>query len=1462
MSTPTLLKPAAARSSIRASKIVARRGIDHGAIRKAARRLLESGMNDFQKRLNANLLEQLGNKLHAWLLEVQQEISLQLKSVPRYARETWLAERLPMHDRRRPENQAVRFLTDFLFSFVRQELRELTRLRSASQRFRKTFSKIHTDSQRQKLLLDYAGELGATRAELKSDQKAFERWFDEEAVSDRYAMKIGSRELLLAFAFDRLSESISIIFRIAGEDQTGEASDRGETQPAFRANMTGMWQRLNIEDRIQDGLVYTGDDRVRVAVMGCLHRAITSLPDGLGTELIDPTTKLFIRRAAVEGNSDVWVQCQALSILTALSWQEARPVLERRLAIVGNGDDMFVRRHALKLIEQQLLRDPLTDITVPELENEPSEFVRQKIASVAFHSTRPEIHELWSRLACYDPAPKVRAAAILVGLQKKKRSLEQTQEILNLIANSLQQEKDPFVLRTAMHVATRMLHAAESVKNTRKKRDATSRSAIRTFFDDQIMPQLRRLQCEHESVPVRRWAAQNHEQIWASTDDDVRQLMERLRPKLLAIGPSGNKDFPKQWFAGLPPEKLGRLFAVLAQNDFGYDIQPGWLSYRVHRGTCFGFRLWRLIYELRNPATDKRQGLSHTIGRISTATMRAPSQICSELSETKVPGEPLMNSADGSWRPFLPLVDDLISVLNMSWIWPRQVAFFTSQGITKVRAPRFIWQRCWASIRLNLEFARFAEQRNWQSDTTAPTAFIESLRKLGFRIQFEPYPLPGSSNTNAADQAEPTDASVYQFFAAGAPLGPLMAASMSETSWSNQLHRFAEYFGSAFENTLEELVVFALLFMLIVIGRHWFSNFTFRRARKKIPLSIGGWGTRGKSGTERLKAALFGVMGHGMVSKTTGCEAMFIQSYPYGEPLEIPLFRPYDKATIWEHRNLIMMASRMEPSVFLWECMALNPAYVDVLQRQWTQDDLSTITNTYPDHEDIQGPAGHNVAQTIAGFVPQEARLLTTEQQMLPYVTEACHSRNTDYESVGWLESGLITKDVLQRFPYTEHPDNVALVAAMARHLGCDYEFALKAMADYLVPDLGVLKTYPRAEIRTRTIEFTNGMSANERFGCMGNWRRLGFDQLDPWQEPATWICGVINNRADRVPRSRVFASIMVDDLSADRFFLIGNNLKGMQGFIDEAWQENRKSFSLHRKGQIWDTAHAVQVLRRTAREFRIPIEQSHIHDRLRVMIEAVAATCDAQLDVETCMGSSDDPNKLEQRLDQAGLHRSLTNSMVRHLREWNQSLEEYRQIENRVRAVQPLEAKRLEQEIVQILKRWFQRKIVVVENYEATGEQVLARIVDETPPGFLNRTMGLQNIKGTGLDFVYRFQSWDDIVELCDLLLSKQSEVAEQALQSMLSMNSFGQLAHARIKQTIQLARQSQALRQADLQSQLDELEQQLQCRDPGIWSHERFRCCRPKKSRPPVHCRCVKREPRFRRRQQETQDARLEPR
>jgi len=168
---------------------------------------------------------------------------------------------------------------------------------------------------------------------------------------------------------------------------------------------------------------------------------------------------------------------------------------------------------------------------------------------------------------------------------------------------------------------------------------------------------------------------------------------------------------------------------------------------------------------------------------------------------------------------------------------------------------------------------------------------------------------------------------------------------------------------------------------------------------------------------------------------------MFLHAHPFGTLREMFLFRPYDKATIWEQHALVCLADKLKCEVFLWECMGLTPAYVDILQRQWMRDDISTITNTYPDHEDIQGPAGINIPQVMTNFIPHNGSLLTTEEQMRPILQNAAKERNTRFKPIGWLEAGLLADDVLARFPYDEHPFNIALVLALGEELGCRPRF-------------------------------------------------------------------------------------------------------------------------------------------------------------------------------------------------------------------------------------------------------------------------------------------------------------------------------------------------------------------------------------------------------------------------------------
>lgn len=358
------------------------------------------------------------------------------------------------------------------------------------------------------------------------------------------------------------------------------------------------------------------------------------------------------------------------------------------------------------------------------------------------------------------------------------------------------------------------------------------------------------------------------------------------------------------------------------------------------------------------------------------------------------------------------------------------------------------------------------------------------------------------------------------------------------------LSQWQRYFADLYSIPTFDLWIWTSAVAAAFLLGHGLRNFLVFRWRRKLPLVVGGWGSRGKSGTERLKAALCYSIGLRVVSKTTGCESVFLYG-EFGSPLvEVPLYRPGDKVSIWEHTFTMHMAAAKGVDIFLWECMGLNPDYVRILQRRWSRDDLSTITNTYPDHEDIQGPTGLDVAETIANFIPQKAEVITTERLMAPVLCREAAKNGSVIECVQPCDVDLFPADILQRYPYAEHPNNIALVAALGQKWGYDEDFTYRETSDHVVPDVGVLKVFPEIDCGGKSVQFSNGFSANEKLGFMGNWHRLGFASAPlSASTGGEWLVLLVNNREDRATRARIFAQFIAHDICLDHIVLVGTGI-------------------------------------------------------------------------------------------------------------------------------------------------------------------------------------------------------------------------------------------------------------------------------------------------------------------------------
>lgn len=1226
-------------------------------------------------------------------------------------------------------------------NYCSRQARTIEDFGAAEQLFQTRLASAVDEAEERAAVLDFARDLGATRKQAQSDAKAFDAFFDADAVLERFHKRIGERERALAYALERLGAVTADAL----------SDDAGIMQSGFFVEL--------FEGLLTDMRSWRGDARIRYAAhrcLGAIAQRIDHWPEGVWFDSVLSAT----RRVCLDDNEDVWVQCAALDTLLALSPRSVPTVIERRATASlaaktpqQRDNELFLRRHIVRMFCAQYRAIPQLKPLLSALANDPEGAVRQAFAEGLHLLPHEQAKGLMTRLRT-DKDPQVRAA-IFADAPRMLSRVEPTTYAMH-IARVLKFDEDEFVLRIALDAA------CATAAHCRRESDPALAEICASLTEAVAVFRRRAL-----SFKLLRWADEARERIWLVSDDEAVAIAGVIGEGIAGqLEAEVRKIKPLREWVKADREKVGRVMAVLAQNDFGLSLDPKG-SPRIQRGEWIRRRGWRILFEGRNSATDKRQAHLHTTGRQYFGTMIAPSARMAELAPTKVPGEPLFESKEGGWRNYLPLLDQVLTALDKG----QTLELYTSAGITEIVPPAGLFTRMRAFWKVTRGFAALAGLRNRE-----PDEFLDRLRALGLTITFRGY----------GDQAEPNP-EVVKLFSAG---GVLVALPVL---WDKAV----AYASTVYENSLLELGIFVTLASLWFFGRHAILGWRARRLRNSLSLVLGGWGTRGKSGTERLKAGLINALGPSIVSKTTGCEAMFIIGNPFGGLTEMFLFRPYDKATIWEQFNLLKTSYGLKTRVFLWECMGLNPSYVRVLQQDWMRDDIGTITNTYPDHEDVQGPAGRNIPEVMCEFIPHGSTLLTTEEEMRPILDEGAAKGGTSMRAVTWKEAGLIHKSLLERFPYEEHPYNIALVTAMGDELGLEPDYCIREMSDRVVADLGVLKTYPRSEIDGRTLEFVMGMSANERFGAMGNWTRMGFAEHDLSRDPEIFVTTVVNNRADRVPRSRVFARMLVNDVAADRHFLIGSNIEGLMGFIDEEWEAYASGLTL-----FDDDIEPLAKLEQLAKQQRIAVNESELDGLLAAMLKPQSGTIEAREAVEAAR-----EGRLLSELQSAGAKG--VDAIAAHYEAMAGFHRDYTALKDAVAKGGSNDA--LDKQTRELLERAFKAKLVPVRDFYIKGEMIVRLVAENTPPGLVNRIMGMQNIKGTGLDWVYRWQAWETVWKACQQLRADDPVEVERGYRMLASFQEYGVLSDAEVRDALASLRERIDQVPSIAPAQLDAIEARL---------------------------------------------------
>ncbi|WP_245321405.1 poly-gamma-glutamate synthase PgsB [Pseudoalteromonas sp. KS88] len=1217
----------------------------------------------------------------------------------------------------------------FLRHQVEQKQQNLQQLDAGYLLFIERISHAEISAEREFHILDYAKQLGATDEQLKQDKQAFSRWFDEGAVINRYQDSIADIEQTLKFLIGKL----------------GDLSNRYLLN--YAKNISSAWQSLDLENFFLNVLSQTKSEHVKNALYRALANQVQLIHNTVDEHELSANLVETLVLALEQPHTPHLARLDILEILI-----HQRPTYIRAfMAQIIKNQDQF----QLKDDQRLFLLAALPKILVSQL-----------------HLTK-HCEDLLQRLACHT-YPRVRQSVVEQSLYFDLPFLQR------LITERLKHETEDSVRFTLVKQLSNARMSTDGIafslwKELLKSKHSIQIKRLTLELSARIMLNLQ-LETDDPDAIFKQFIACLNDQLNQEPNRAVRRYITRTREQLVSFAhqtkvaslehslPQSDKTLIDQ--KSLDEELLGRLLSRKAQQNEGYNVTNKKHHWHIRNGYHSAFRIWRFIHEWRNPSTDKRQSFNHSVARKPSAFMHVPSCTVAEISTTSVPGEPLFDDKEHSTRPHLPLPDFLLSVLSQDDI--KQAAkTYTPDGILCVTPPATLFQRVktyiWLSLNLeqldNLRKGNDIEQKN----------YLSKLEKNGFKLEFKAY----GEQLGCHFEVEEGISNLYK---------KLSVSPLFVNVWLS----FKEYLYSIYQNSIGQLIFFVLGFMLYFWGRHVHVSQRIKRDRKAIPVSIGGWGTRGKSGTERLKAALFSGLALKVITKTTGCEATMIFARSNGDQFEVPIFRPFDKASIWEQSDILHFAKNVKADVFLWECMGLTPRYVRIL-RQWMQDNFSTITNAYPDHEDILGPTGIDVAKEMANFIAPNNLVFTSEQTMMPILEKDATLKKSTLVQVHWGDGYQIPPDIRALYPYQEHPDNIALVCKMAAHIGLDKDFVFKETSQRIVPDIGVLQHFTAAPFNGFSMSFVNSMSANERLATLENWKRLNLFELS--NDPTKQTIALINNRNDRVARSKVFAEILANDLPFDKMVVIGTNVDGFYSYYIQAF-----------------TARLERIIKNNDRqELELLCSQLHCIKDFDSLITLFNSALESTLPT----------HELEGITNQARLDSWFKNQDFDLPKQRKTSLKDVFEHYISYKKIQPLfdNIEKNQQQLKQTLLSLAHSKCVLIDDSQISANELTVELSTYARPNCHQVIVGMQNIKGTGLGYVYSWQQWQRIYDNITTLLDEScsADHFRQALARLSLINQFSELEATYLKNAIIQIRKAHHAQNEYSQAELQHITERL---------------------------------------------------
>jgi len=318
------------------------------------------------------------------------------------------------------------------------------------------------------------------------------------------------------------------------------------------------------------------------------------------------------------------------------------------------------------------------------------------------------------------------------------------------------------------------------------------------------------------------------------------------------------------------------------------------------------------------------------------------------------------------------------------------------------------------------------------------------------------------------------------------------------------------------------IVIFITTLLLTVYGIVEYQR--HQRNLKSIPIRIHVNGTRGKSSVTRLIGAGLRAGGYTTITKVTGTFPRMILS----DGTEVAVHRKQG-ANILEQLKIVEFCARKKADVLLIECMALQPNYQKITERQMIKATHGVITNIRLDHLDVMGPTLMDVANALSGTVPRKSKLFSAEDRLNGFLQKKSDKAQTELYLA---DASSISEADMDGFSYMEHAENVALALDICSSLQVPREVALEAMYK-TIPDEGALKVFKYTN-EGYQLNFYNALAANDPESSKVIW-----NNVEQQHGEETDYVVLFNARKDRKSRSEEMIAFIAE-LSFDFLALTG----------------------------------------------------------------------------------------------------------------------------------------------------------------------------------------------------------------------------------------------------------------------------------------------------------------------------------